>query len=117
MKIEVFVDSLARHRALRRYIPMKLKKLLRRHARSVDRTTVRLRDINADKGGVDKECTVVVRTAAGTVVTKAVHEEAGGAFRMALRKLLPNLRQRIDRRESVRRADRRAARSYKFAMG
>jgi hypothetical protein len=53
-------DGLALDERDRHYIRRRLGEKLGRHARVVERVTVRLRDVNGPRGGVDVRCTIKV---------------------------------------------------------
>ena len=54
------VDGLRVDESDREYIRRRLGEKLGRHARSVERVSVRLRDINGPRGGVDVRCRIKV---------------------------------------------------------
>jgi hypothetical protein len=75
------VDGLSLDEDDREYIRRRLGEKLGRHATSVERVSVRLRDINGPRGGVDVRCRikVVLRGLPSVVV-----EKLAPAFRPAL---------------------------------
>ena len=116
MDIQVFFSSINRRKALRRYVQMKMKKVLGKHSPAIHHGTVRIRDVNGDRGGVDKECTVILETKpAGTVVVRSVDADAGQAFRSVLKRLRTSLRDKLNQSQSPNKRKRREIRSFKYA--
>lgn len=75
------VDGLTLDESDREYIRRRLGEKLGRHARSVERVSVRLRDINGPRGGVDVRCRIkVVLSGLPSVVV----EQQSATFRPAL---------------------------------
>jgi hypothetical protein len=68
------------------YIRRKLGKTLAKFASSIERVTVRVRDVNGPRGGVDQECDVkVVVSGLPSVVIKRRHAVLPVAIEEALR--------------------------------
>ena len=89
------VDGLRLDEGDREYIRRRLGEKLGRHAKSVERVTVRLRDVNGPRGGVDAQCRIkVVLNGLPSVVV----EQRATAFRPALTEAL------ADAERTVRRA-------------
>ena len=92
--------------AIRRHVESRVEAALAPVARRVSSVTVRLEDVNADRGGVDKRCRVVaalrrqgviVAEATETDLYAAVDEAAGRIRRSALRVLTRHIpRERKD---------------------
>jgi putative sigma-54 modulation protein len=82
--------------AIRTHVESRVSSALEPFARRVAKITARLQDVNADRGGVDKRCRLVVAVRRrGTIVTEAVHEdlyvavdEAAARLRRAMQRLL-----------------------------
>jgi len=90
--------------AIETYAAKTLERILRRNRRHLAGGTVRLADVNAERGGVDKECRIVVSLRHGGILTvKAAHSDLYAAIDQAARKLGRALRSRISRRRSLRR--------------
>ncbi|HEY9450062.1 MAG TPA: CBS domain-containing protein [Gemmatimonadaceae bacterium] len=69
----------------RDYMRSKLGKKLGKYATSIERITVRLRDVNGPRGGVDRSCRIkVVLSGLPSVVFEAQGASAGAAFDSAL---------------------------------
>ena len=114
MKLSVFLDSIERDKALGRFISERISQALERHRRLIGGVDIRMRDVNGLKGGVDKECKILVRSLVSSPqVVVASHSEPGQAFRAALKKLIPNLRESLDRATSRGRRGRDFVRSFK----
>jgi hypothetical protein len=63
----------------------RLGRKLGKHARSIERVTVRLRDVNGPRGGVDHVCTIkVVLTGLPSVVFEKSATTVSAAFGLAL---------------------------------
>ena len=81
--IRVFGVDLAREERLA--IRELLGRRLGKYARSIERVTVRLRDVNGPRGGVDRVCTVkVVLIGRPSVVIEKTATSVDAAFRLAL---------------------------------
>lgn len=75
-------DSIVRH------VEAKLETSLGAFARRVLKATVRLEDINSDRGGVDKRCSVVVALRRhGVVVAEGVASDLYAAIDEAARRI------------------------------
>ena len=95
MRTSIFVDSIDRKQALKRFIRIKLRSALRVHEKFINMLDVKMRDINGEKGGVDKECKIIMKAKKlGTIVVTNRDSQAGPAFRGALQKLLTTFRKR-----------------------
>src|SRR5688572_13285109 len=75
------VDGLSLDESDREYIRRRLGEKLGRHARSVERVSVRLRDINGPRGGVDVRCRIKVVVSG---LPSVVVEQQAATFRPAL---------------------------------
>jgi ribosomal subunit interface protein len=60
MVIDVRAIGFELTQPLRQHVEERLKRVLAPFARLVTMVTVRLEDVNADRGGIDKRCSVVV---------------------------------------------------------
>ena len=75
------VDGLRFDEDDREYIRRRLGEKLGRHAKSVERVSVRLRDINGPRGGVDVRCRIKVVLSG---LPSVVAEQQAATFRPAL---------------------------------
>jgi ribosomal subunit interface protein len=90
--------------AIEGYVARTLERVVRRNRRHLAGGTVRLSDVNAERGGVDKECRVFVWLRhGGTITIKAAHADLYAAIDQAAHKLSRALRSRISRRRTLRR--------------
>lgn len=77
----------------------KLGRKLGRHALDIERTSVRIEDVNGPRGGVDKRCRIkVVISALPSVVVEAQHESLNAAIDGALDRVQLAVRQALKRR-------------------
>jgi putative sigma-54 modulation protein len=91
---------------LRRKLGMKLGKF----ARAIERVSVRVRDVNGPRGGVDKLCRIkVVLSGAPSVVVNEQHASLRAAMDRALGRTEISVRRTIERRR--RRPARSASRA------
>jgi ribosome-associated translation inhibitor RaiA len=97
MYLEILGVNLALGDELRGHIERRLRSALGRFAARIDRLTVRLRDVNGPRGGVDKRC----RIAATLIPRGLVIVEGQGDDPFAL----------------ISRAAKRARRSVRRALG
>jgi ribosomal subunit interface protein len=90
--------------ALLDHVERRVHGALGRHGERIRRVTVRLFDRNGDHGGPDKQCRIVVQTAApgGAVVVDDVDEDLYAAVSRAAARASEGLRRRLERRRSGR---------------
>lgn len=95
------VDGLSIDESDREYIRRRLGEKLGRHAKSVERVSVRLRDVNGPRGGVDVQCRikVVLRGVPSVVV-----EHQAARFRPALTAALAGAERTVRRTVQRKRA-------------
>ena len=79
------LDSVTLDEDDREYIRRRLGEKLGRHAKSVERVSVRLRDINGPRGGVDIQCRIKVVL---SDLPSVVVEQQAATYRPALTKAL-----------------------------
>jgi putative sigma-54 modulation protein len=80
-------------------IRRKLGRKLGKHALDIERTSVRVEDVNGPRGGVDKRCRIkVVVSALPSVVVEAQHESLHAAIDGALDRVQRAVRQTLKRR-------------------
>jgi ribosomal subunit interface protein len=92
--------------AIRQHVERRMAQALEAAARAVTEAVVRLRDLNAGRGGVDKSCRVFVALpGGGSVAVAAVHRDLYAAVDAAAAKL---------RRAVLRRLRRRRTRRWQF---
>ena len=83
----------------RAYLRRKLGMKLGKFARAVERVTVRVRDVNGPRGGVDKLCSIkVVLTGLPSVVVEQKHASLQVAMDAALRRTEAAVRRSVKRR-------------------
>jgi hypothetical protein len=83
----------------RAYIRRKLGMKLGKFARAIERVSVRVRDVNGPKGGVDKLCAIkVVLGRLPSVVVEQQHASLQGAMDGALRRIAVAVRRSVQRR-------------------
>jgi ribosome-associated translation inhibitor RaiA len=80
-------------------IRRKLARKLGRHALEIERTSVRVEDVNGPRGGVDKLCRIkVVISALPSIVVEEQHESLHAAIDGALDRVQRAVRQALKRR-------------------
>jgi ribosome hibernation promoting factor len=83
----------------RAYMRRKLGVKLGKFARAIERVSVRIRDVNGPRGGVDKLCAVkVVLSGLPTVVVEQSHASLQGAMDAALQRTERAVRRSMQRR-------------------
>lgn len=99
--VNIRVDGIPLDEVDRDYIRRRLAERLERYASSVERVSVRLRDINGPRGGVDVQCRIkVVLSGLPSVIV----EQLASAFRPALAGALAGVQRTV--RRSLRRRRR-----------
>lgn len=88
------VDGLTIDESDREHIRKRLGEKLGRYAGSVERVSVRLRDINGPRGGVDVQCHIKVVLSG---LPSVVGEQQDVAFRPALTKALASVERAVRR--------------------
>jgi hypothetical protein len=77
----------------------KLGRKLGRHALDIERTSVRIDDVNGPRGGIDKSCRIkIVLSALPSVVVVEQHESLHAAFDGALDRAQRAVREALKRR-------------------
>jgi ribosome-associated translation inhibitor RaiA len=77
----------------------KLGRKLGRHALDIERTSVRIDDVNGPRGGVDKRCRIkFVLSGLPSVVVEERHESLHAAFDRALDRVQRTVREALKRR-------------------
>ena len=83
----------------RAYLRRKLGRKLGKFARAVERVSVRIRDVNGPKGGVDKLCAIkVVLAGLPSVVVQEQHASLQAAMDRAMQRVERAFRRGIKRR-------------------
>lgn len=86
----------------RNYIRQRLGLKLGKFAESIERVTVRVRDINGDRGGVDQECAIkVVLSGRPSVVAESRSSSTRGAVNAAMSSAEQGVRRSVQRRRWV----------------
>jgi putative sigma-54 modulation protein len=93
-------DSILRH------VESRLDAALRPFAHRVLTVTARLDDVNADRGGADKRCSVVVALRRrGTLVAEATREDLYAAVDEVATRLRRSVKRAVKRRIALERKD------------
>lgn len=83
----------------RQYLRLKLGQKLRKFAPAVERSSVRVEDVNGPRGGVDKRCRIkVVLHGLPSVVVEELNESLQAAMDGALTRMERAVRRATDRR-------------------
>lgn len=83
----------------RAYLRRKLGMKLGKFARAVERVSVRIRDVNGPRGGVDKACTIkVVLAGLPSVVVEQQHASLRNAMDAAMQRTERVVRRAVQRR-------------------
>jgi ribosome hibernation promoting factor len=110
MRMEIRGRNLWLTPALLDHVERRVHGALGRHRERIRRVAVRLFDRNGDHGGPDKQCRIVVQTAAlgGAVVVDDVDEDLYAAVSRAAARAAEGLRRRLERLRSRRPSTGRA---------
>jgi ribosomal subunit interface protein len=93
--------------AIQGHVESRLESALRPYARFVVTVTTRLQDINANRGGCDKRCRVVVSLRRrGVVAAEATHEDMYAAIDAVANSIRRAVKRAVKRRVSLERLDR-----------
>ena len=85
----------------RAYLRRKLGMKLGKFARAIERVSVRIRDVNGPRGGVDKQCRVkVVLSGLASVVVEQQHASVQAAMDRALQRAEVAVRRSVQRRRA-----------------
>ena len=89
-------EGLTHSDALENHVREKLEKVARRFGERITRIEVYYKDVNADKGGADKVCTLEARLAGlAPVAVEARHEDMYLAAQEAAQKLAKAIEHRL----------------------
>jgi putative sigma-54 modulation protein len=93
--------------ALRRHVEGRMQWATRPHARRVVKVTARLDDVNADRGGIDKRCSVVVALRRrGVTTAQATCADLYTAVNAVAARIRRSLERTVKRHASRERKDR-----------
>jgi putative sigma-54 modulation protein len=93
--------------ALRRHVQERMQWAVRPHVRQVIKVTARLDDVNADRGGIDKRCSVVVALRRrGVATAQATCQDLYTAVNDVAARIRRSLERALKRRVSRERKDR-----------
>ena len=85
----------------RAYVRRKLGMKLGKFARAIERVSVRIKDVNGPRGGIDKLCRIkVVLSALPSVVVEQQHASLQAAVDRALRRTESAVRRSVKRRRT-----------------
>lgn len=102
MKLIIKAKKIKRNGAILQHIHQRVGFAFARSRQIVESLTITVRDINGPKGGVDKECTVLVRTnALPTIVIKEKQSRIRVAIDRAITRASHNLMQRLKRNRAI----------------
>ena len=83
----------------RAYLRRKLGRKLGKFARAVERVSVRIRDVNGPRGGIDKLCAIkVTLTGLPSVVVQEQHASLQAAMDAAMQRVERTVRRAVKRR-------------------
>jgi ribosomal subunit interface protein len=106
MLIETRAIGFALTDGILRHVESRLEAALGPFARRVLKATARLEDVNADRGGVDKRCSVVVALRRrGMLVAEATHEDLYAAVDEVATRLRRSVKRAVKRRVALERKD------------
>jgi ribosomal subunit interface protein len=108
MRIDIRAIGFDMTDAIHRHVEARVRAALAPFARRVRQVTVRVDDVNADRGGADKRCgCVAALRGRGVVVAEATHEDLYAAARQAADRLHRAALRHLTRHVAREREDRR----------
>jgi ribosome hibernation promoting factor len=103
MRMEIRGRNLWLTPALLDHVERRVRDALGRYRARVRRVTVRLFDANGDRGGIDKQCRIVVQTVPGNaIVVEDIDTDLYAAVTRAASRAAEGLRRRLERIRSAR---------------
>ncbi|MGB7160120.1 MAG: ribosome-associated translation inhibitor RaiA [Tepidisphaeraceae bacterium] len=106
MLIDTRAIDFALTEGILRHVESRLESALGPFARNVLRVTVRLEDVNANRGGIDKRCSVVVALRRrGVVVAEATHEDLYAAVDKVATRMRRSVKRAVERHVALERKD------------
>ena len=98
MRMEIRGRNLWLTPALLDHVERRVRNALGRYRARVRRVTVRLFDANGERGGIDKQCRIVVQTGPGSaIVAEDVDADLYAAVTRAAARASEGLRRRLER--------------------
>jgi putative sigma-54 modulation protein len=103
MQMKVFAQDRNVAPVLREWVERRLSFALGRFAARIEEITVRFRDINGPRGGVDQQCRIEVSTVRlGKLTAQAIGHDAEAAVSLAADRIARRLKDVIDRKRTIR---------------
>lgn len=105
MQIQINAPGIDVPAPFRQFMEERIPEVLGASSKRMTRVEVHLKDLNADKGGLDKRCVLEARPSGlEPIAVDAIASEAHEAFRQALNKLRDALDRRFGRMDTHRRS-------------
>src|SRR5688572_24415668 len=106
MLIETRAIGFALTDGILRHVESRLETALGPFGRRILKATARLEDVNADRGGVDKRCSVVVALRRrGMLVAEGTHQDLYAAVDEVATRLRRSIKRTVKRRVALERKD------------
>jgi ribosome-associated translation inhibitor RaiA len=103
VRISVYDGPMPSSQTLNGGVVKKLERALRKFASRLGDVEVRFRDLNAGRGGIDKQCRILAYVhSSGPVVVEARHADYYGAMHVAADKVRAAVTRRVVRRREGR---------------
>lgn len=105
MRINMKAIGFSMTPAIQKHIETQVESALSRVARGVKSVSVRVDDINAARGGIDKRCTMIIHRSGAPIVAEAVDADLYLAVSEAARKARRAAQRETSRQLSLERKD------------